>query len=133
MITSLATPLASARMVVVLVAAMLPVGRLAAQTGSPAPVSIDADGTVHVPAHVVPPSDFLSSEGRAYLQNHLNPDPSLFRAGEPDNGIPPLIAGYLKRQQEVFALERRETTIGGVHAYDYIPKSAFPRSISGAY
>jgi acetyl esterase/lipase len=39
-----------------------------------------------------------------------------------EGGIPPLLAGYLERQREVFAVEKRDVTIGGVHAYDYLPK-----------
>src|SRR5438045_3941384 len=82
-------------------------------------VQIDSDGTVTVPAHAVPISEFLSPAARAYLRDHLKPDPSLLQGGGADNGIPPLIAGYLKRQQQLFPLERREISLGGVHAYDY--------------
>ena len=39
-----------------------------------------------------------------------------------ENGIPALLVGYLKRQRELFPVERRDATIGGVHAYDYTPK-----------
>ncbi|HMA11392.1 MAG TPA: alpha/beta hydrolase, partial [Steroidobacteraceae bacterium] len=104
-----------------LIAGSLPLCGLHAQDSPPAPLQIDADGTVHVPAHAVPPSAFLSPEARAYLRDHLKPDPALLRGG-PDNGVPPLIAGYLKRQRELFPVERRGTTVGGVHAYDYLPK-----------
>jgi len=97
-----------------------------AQNAPPSPLQVDADGTVHVPAHAVPPSAFLSPEARAYLRDHLKPDPVLLRGG-PDNGVPPLIAGYLERQRQLFPVERRETTIGGVHAYDYVPKSGVTR------
>jgi acetyl esterase/lipase len=68
----------------------------------------------------MPPSAFLSAEARAYLRDHLKPDPALLRGG-PDNGVPPLISGYLARQRELFAVEKRDVTIGGVHAYDYMP------------
>ncbi|HXC58869.1 MAG TPA: alpha/beta hydrolase, partial [Steroidobacteraceae bacterium] len=103
-------------------ASLLLSGGLTAQTTrTPAAVQIDADGTVLVPSYAIPPSEFLSAEGRAYLRNHLKPDPSLLQARGPDNGIPPLIAGYLKRQQEVFVVERRDISLGGVHAYDYMP------------
>jgi epsilon-lactone hydrolase len=104
-----------------IIASIALLGSLQAQNTPPAPLQVDDDGTVHVPAHVVPPSPFLSPEGRAYLRDHLKPDPALFR-GSADNGVPPLIAGYLKRQREIFAVDRRETTIGGVHAYDYVPR-----------
>ena len=103
-----------------LLACLLPLAQLHAQNAPPAPLQIDDDGSVHVPAHVVPSSALMSPEARAYLRDHLKPDPALLRGG-PDNGVPPLIAGYLKRQREMFPVERRETTIGGVHAYDYIP------------
>ena len=37
-----------------------------------------------------------------------------------EGGIPPLlVAAISRRQREVFAVERRDTTIGGVHAYEY--------------
>jgi acetyl esterase/lipase len=88
----------------------------------PPKVQIDADGAVHVPAHVVPISSFLSPAGRAYVRDHLRPDPAVLRAGGPDSGVPPVIAGYLARQKEVFAVERLEITVGGVHAYDYTPR-----------
>jgi acetyl esterase/lipase len=89
----------------------------------PPRVQVDDDGTVHVPAHVVPPSQFLSPEARAYLRDHLKPDPALLRAGGPDNGVPPLIAGYLARQKAVFDVERSEIALGGVRAYDYRPRA----------
>lgn len=87
----------------------------------PPPPRIDADGTVHVPAHSVPVSEYLSPEGKAYLTEHLlamqKPQP----AGAGD-GVPSLIAPYLVRQRELFPVERRDTTIGGVHVYDYTPR-----------
>jgi len=91
-----------------------------AQNAPPAPLQIDPDGTVHVPAHEIPPSVFLSSEARSYLRDHLRPDPALLRAG-PDNGVPPLISGYLNRQRDLFALSKRDVSIGGVHVFDYLP------------
>jgi len=103
-----------------LVAGLLLPSPSQAQNSPAAPLQIDADGTVHVPAHEIPPSAFLSTEARAYLRDHLRPDPALLRGG-PDDGVPPLLRGYLKRQRELFAVERRETRIGDVHAYDYTP------------
>ncbi|HJR68990.1 MAG TPA: alpha/beta hydrolase fold domain-containing protein [Gammaproteobacteria bacterium] len=104
-------------------AVLVVAGQVSAQDGGerPAGVAIDDDGTVHVPAHAVPMSAFLSAEGQAYvtehLQNMLRPELLV-----QDGGVPPLLAGYLARQREVFAVERREVTIGGVRAYDYVPK-----------
>src|SRR6185312_2166026 len=90
---------------------------------APAPpaVKIAPDGTVNVPAHAVPISSMLSPEGKAYVTEHLlNMQRPQMLVQE--NGIPPLLAGYLKRQHEIFAVERRDVTIAGVHAYDYTPK-----------
>jgi acetyl esterase/lipase len=86
----------------------------------PPKVLVDSDGTVHMPAQVVPVSSFLSPEGKAYLAEHLvnvqRPEMLV-----QENGVPPLLAGYLQRQRELFRVRREETTIGGVHAYVYEP------------
>lgn len=110
-----------------LLATLLLSTAVCAQDAPPAPLQVDDDGSVHVPAHVVPPSSLLSPEARAYLRDHLKPDPALLRGGGPDNGVPPLIAGYLARQRQLFQVERRETTVGGVHAYDYTPRDGITR------
>jgi monoterpene epsilon-lactone hydrolase len=93
----------------------------AGQDGSTG-VIINADGAVRVPAHTVPLSEFLSPAGKAYVAEHLRnmQRPELLVQ---DSGVPPLLAGYLERQHEVFAVERHDVTIGGVHAYEYLPKS----------
>jgi epsilon-lactone hydrolase len=90
-------------------------------TSTPPSVKIEKDGTVHVPAHSVPMSAFLSPQGKAYVAEHLlnMQDPAM--RGE-ENGIPVLLKGYLARQNSVFAIERSDVTIGGVHAYEYLPK-----------
>jgi epsilon-lactone hydrolase len=87
----------------------------------PQPLKIEDNGTVHVPAMDIPVSEYLSPEGKAYLADHLT------RVQRPDqltqtNGIPPLLVGYLERQRALFAVNRAETTVGGVHAYVYVPK-----------
>jgi acetyl esterase/lipase len=94
---------------------------------APSRVTVDDDGTVHVPAMQVPVSIFLSPEGKAYLAEHLK------QVQRPEmlaqvNGVPPLLAGYLTRQRALFAVERQETTIGGVHAYVYTPKDGIASS-----
>jgi len=98
-------------------------GHALAQTGAEhrTGVMIDDNGAVHVPAHTVPLSPFLSPEGQAYLEEHLRNvlRPELLVQ---DSGTPPLIAGYLDRQRELFPVERRDVTIGGVHAYEYLPE-----------
>jgi acetyl esterase/lipase len=94
---------------------------------APPAVRIDADGAVHVPAHVVPISSLLSPEGKAYMTEHLlnMQRPEMLVQ---DNGVPPLLAGYLARQKAVFAVARRDVTIGGVHAYEYTPKDGIAPS-----
>jgi acetyl esterase/lipase len=93
----------------------------AAEAFAQGAITIGEDGAVHVPAHVVPQSSFLSAEGKEYVAEHLRNmlRPELLVQ---EGGIPPLLAGYLERQREVFAVERSDTTIGGVHAYEYLPK-----------
>jgi monoterpene epsilon-lactone hydrolase len=87
----------------------------------PPAIAIDADGAVRVPEHTVPLSTFLSPEGKAYVAEHLRnmQKPELLVQ---DSGIPPLLAGYLARQREVFPVEKRDVTVAGVHAFDYTPK-----------
>jgi epsilon-lactone hydrolase len=103
--------------VVAMIFAGLPAADALAQSG----VTMADDGAVQVPAHTVPLSAFLTREGKAYVAEHLRNmlRPELLVQAD---GIPPLLAGYLARQREVFAVERRDTTIGGVHAYEYLPK-----------
>jgi epsilon-lactone hydrolase len=87
----------------------------------PPAVKIDADGTVHVPAHAVPISSLLSPEGKAYVTEHLlnMQRPEMLVQ---EDGVPPLLAGYLARQREIFPVERHDVTIAGVHAYEYVPE-----------
>lgn len=98
-----------------------------AQENPDAVPKIDADGTVHVPAHTVPMSEFLSAEGKAYVTEHLlnmqRPEMLVQK-----DGIPPLLAGYLARQRESLPVERKDVTIGGVHAYDYSPKAGISKA-----
>jgi acetyl esterase/lipase len=92
-----------------------------AQPATPA-VLIEEDGTVHMPAQEVPVSSFLSAEGKAYLVEHLRnlQRPEMLAQND---GVPVLLAGYLARQRELYPVDREDTSIGGVHAYVYTPKS----------
>jgi monoterpene epsilon-lactone hydrolase len=103
-------------------ATSMPDAAVGQSPSAPPAVKIDPDGTVHVPAHSVPMSEFLSPEGKAYVTEHLL-DMQRPEMLVQENGIPVLLVGYLKRQHELFAVERKDIAIGGVHAYDYTPKS----------
>ena len=109
-------------------AALVAVRVLAQDVQLPAAIPVDENGTAHVPAMTVPPSEFLSPEGRAYLAEHLRnvTRPEMLRQ---ENGMPPLLAGYLTRQRQLFNVDRRDATIGGVHAYVYTPRDGIsPRN-----
>lgn len=100
---------------------------LAQDASAPPAVKIDEDGTVHVPAHSVPMSPFLSPEGKAYVSRHLldMQNPALLQQ---EAGVPLLLKGYLARQKELYAVERKDITIGGVHAHDYLPRAGVSQS-----
>jgi len=88
----------------------------------PNPVTVDADGTVHVPAMSIPVSEYLSPEGKAYLAEHLN----VLRNPQAQvqvNGVPAFLAGYLNRQRVLYPVNQDETSIAGVHAYVFTPKN----------
>jgi epsilon-lactone hydrolase len=87
----------------------------------PNPVGVDADGTVHVPPLSIPVSEYLSPEGKAYLAEHLNAMRHPEKQAQ-SNGVPAFLAGYMKRQYELFPVNREEAAVGGVHAYVYTPK-----------
>jgi acetyl esterase/lipase len=115
------TTRATLRRVATAVAALLVSAAALAQSPTTPRVAVDADGTVHMPAQTVPVSDFLSAEAKAYVAEHLvNVQKPEMLVQE--NGVPPLLAGYLQRQRELFAVDRKDTTIGGVHAYVYTPR-----------
>ncbi len=85
-------------------------------------VTVEADGALEVPAQTVPPSVFLSPEAKAYVAQHLKDmqNPAVLHQ---DAGVPRFMKGYLARDYELFAVEKKDETIGGVHVYDYTPKS----------
>ena len=85
-------------------------------------VVVDNDGAVHVPAEVVPMSDLLSPEAKAYVTQHLKDmqNPEIVKQ---DNGVPRFMKGYLTRQKVLYPVDREDTKIVGVHAYIYTPKA----------
>jgi len=90
--------------------------------GEPAKVVVRSDGTVEVPAQVVPMSTFLSPEAKAYVTQHLKDmqDPEILKQ---DAGVPRFMKAYLARDYELFAVQKKEEKVGGVHANVYLPKS----------
>src|SRR5450755_4780691 len=88
----------------------------------PPRVVVQSDGTVEVPAQTVPMSTFLSAEAKAYVTQHLKDmqDPEILKQ---DAGVPRFMKGYLARDYELFAVEKKDQKVGGVHAYVYTPKS----------
>lgn len=89
---------------------------------APPKVTVRGDGAVEVPAETVPMSAFLSPEAKAYLTQHLKDmqDPEILKQ---DAGIPRFMKPYLARDYELFAVEKKDQKIAGVHVYDYTPKS----------
>jgi acetyl esterase/lipase len=83
---------------------------------------VQADGSVKIPAQTAPLSTFLSPEARAYVAQHLKDmqDPEILKQ---DAGVPRFMKSYLARDYELFAVERKDQKIGGVHAYVYTPKT----------
>ncbi len=88
----------------------------------PPKVVVQADGTVEIPAQSAPVSPFLSSEAKAYLTQHLKDmqDPEILKQ---DAGVPRFMKPYLARDYELFGINRDDKKIGGVHVYEYTPKS----------
>lgn len=85
-------------------------------------VVVDADGTVHVPAHAIPPSEFLTPEAKVYVADHLaamqHPE-----TVKQENGVPGFMKAMLDRDHAIFALDKEDVRIGGVHVYVYKPKA----------
>lgn len=86
------------------------------------PVSVESDGTVHVPAMSVPLSEFISPEGQAYIADHLitlrTPERMTF---DPSLGAPVFLQDFIDRQRILFPVKRSDTHIAGVPVYDYAP------------
>ncbi len=93
-----------------------------AQEQAASPVRIDADGTVHAPAMSVPVSSLLSPEAQTYMADHLRQMQQPQLLGQKD-GVPIFMEPYLARQRVLFAHDKVDATLGGVHVYDYAPKA----------
>jgi acetyl esterase/lipase len=92
------------------------------QPSSTQKITVTPDGTVQVPSWTVPVSSFLSPEGKAYVARHLEavqkPDTT-----KQDRGVPNLLKPMIERDRVLFALDRKDEQIGGVHTYVYTPKA----------
>src|SRR5690348_7388552 len=102
---------------------MLQAPQMVAQDAShagPPKVTVEADGTVEVPAQTVPISAFLSPEAKAYVTQHLKDmqNPEIVKQ---DAGVPRFMKPYLKRDHDLFAGGRKDEKLGGVHVYLYMP------------
>jgi epsilon-lactone hydrolase len=84
-------------------------------------VVVSDDGTVRVPAMDVPLSDLLSPEAKAYVTQHLKDMQNPAAVAQVD-GVPRFMRGYIERQKILYAVNRADTRIAGVHVYDYTPK-----------
>ena len=89
---------------------------------APSKVVVENNGTVEVPAQAVPTSRFLSPEAKAYVTQHLKDmqNPEILKQ---DAGVPRFMKPYLARDHQLFAVARKDATIGGVHVYVYTPEA----------
>ena len=67
-------------------------------------------------------STFLSPEAKAYVTQHLKDmqDPEILKQ---DDGVPRFMKGYLARDYALFAVDKKDDKVGGVHAFIYTPKA----------
>jgi len=95
-----------------------------AQPTTPAPASVEEDGTVHLPAMAVPPSSFLSPQAKAYLAEHLRAMRTP-RTQKPSTTVPDLpayMSGYLVSARALFPSTETDSTIGGVPVTIFTPR-----------
>ena len=98
----------------------------------PTPLRVDEQGTIQTPPMTIPLSSYLSPEGKAFVAEHLNAFQKGIGAID-DNGVPEWMKGYLASARKQFNVERRDTSIGGVHSYVYTPRDGvLPQNRRGA-
>ncbi len=87
----------------------------------PPKVVVQPDGTVEIPPQSAPVSTFLSPKAKAYLTQHLKDmqDPEILKQ---DAGVPRFMKPYIARDYEMFAFDKKDEKLGGVHVYVYTPK-----------
>ena len=64
------------------------------------------------------PKVMVQSDGTQHLKDMQ--DPEILKQ---DAGVPRFMKGYLARDYQLFAVEKKDQKVGGVHAYVYTPKS----------
>ena len=79
-------------------------------------ITISQDGTVTVPSQSIPPSGFLSPEGKAYVAEHMQATQESPETSQA-KGTP-----YLEDQKAKFPVDVQDTSIAGVHVYIFTPK-----------
>jgi epsilon-lactone hydrolase len=89
---------------------------------SDAKVIVDSNGAVQIPGYTVPLSSFLSPEAKTYVAEHLRDmqNPEILKQ---DQGVPRFMKHYLERDEAIFAVERKDASLAGVHTYTYAPRS----------
>lgn len=98
------------------------------KTSEQATVTVSDDGAVTVSGLQLPQSDTLSAAARAYVTQHLK-DMQRPELVEQVNGVPRFMEPYLGRARVLYAVNRDDTTIAGVHAYVYTPRDGIaPRN-----
>jgi acetyl esterase/lipase len=84
-------------------------------------VTVTPDGTVTIQPNVIPMSSLLSPEAKAYVAQHLKNMQTPGMAVQ-DNGIPRYMKPYLEQQEAMFPVHMNDTSIAGVHVYEFTPK-----------
>ena len=97
---------------------------------SDAKVIVDSNGAVQIPGYTVPLSSFLSPEAKTYVAEHLRDmqNPEILKQ---DQGVPRFMKHYLERDAAIFAVERKDASLGGVHTYTYAPRSGISGKNAG--
>lgn len=101
----------------------------------PATGTIEADGTVNVPAFALPPSAYLSDEAKKALpRTPTDPEAGIWqvlasgRTGEIRKQLPKLMAARVKHLTDLYPVTTRTTEIAGVAAVIATPVKPIPRA-----
>ncbi|MGD0963214.1 MAG: alpha/beta hydrolase fold domain-containing protein [Candidatus Acidiferrales bacterium] len=91
-------------------------------TPSRSQITIDDDGTYHLPAQAIPMSSLMSKELKASLIyiDRAERDPKLTEH-QPD-GSTLILKPFRDRQAALYPLDKQDTKMGGVHVFVYTPK-----------